>query len=48
MGREWGKTSAKLLGGSKDKKDKVGIGIYTPSMNVNIGKRIPNQFMQQK
>jgi hypothetical protein len=29
--------------GSKDEEDKVGIGIYIPTMNVSIGKRLPDQ-----
>lgn len=29
--------------GSKDEEDKVGIGIYIPTMNISIGKRLPDQ-----
>ena len=30
--------------GSKDENDKVGTGVYIPSMHINIGKRLPDQM----
>ena len=30
--------------GSKYENDKVGICVYTPSMQINIGKRLPDQM----
>ncbi len=30
--------------GSKDEENRVGIGIYIPTLNVSIGKRLPDQL----
>ncbi len=34
--------------GSKDEENRAGMGIYIPTLNVSIGKRLPGQYIQQR